>query len=58
MNFIFGYLFFGLGFYIGLALNNPKSFRNVHLASIIRGLVFAIILWPISLITYPLWSKK
>lgn len=47
------YLTFGLGFYIGLAVNNPDSFRNASVMSIVRGLVLALLLWPLALILLP-----
>ena len=45
------YLSFGLGMYIGMCLNNPKSFTDADTASLLRGLLLCWILWPLGLIT-------
>ena len=47
------YLTFGVGFYIGLALNNASSFRNATKIEITRGLVLAIFFWPVALALIP-----
>jgi hypothetical protein len=44
------YFTFGIGFYIGLALKNPKSFVNANSAAIIRGLLLGVVFWPIGVI--------
>jgi hypothetical protein len=44
------YLIFGIGFYIGLALKDTRSFLNANIESILRGLLLGIIFWPIGLI--------
>ena len=41
------YLTFGLGFYIGMALQNPTSFTNADTASLLRGLILGVLAWPI-----------
>ena len=44
------YFTFGLGLYIGLALNNPMSFLDANASGLIRGLILGILLWPICII--------
>lgn len=44
------YLFYGLGFYTGMAVKDPLSFATADLASIFRGLLLGLFFWPIGLI--------
>ena len=47
------YLSFGLGFYIGLAMNNPDSYRDATKKEIAIGVVVALLLWPIAVVGIP-----
>lgn len=44
------YFAFGVGFYLGLAVKDPKGFTDADAASLIRGLLLGIVFWPIGLI--------
>lgn len=44
------YFVFGLGLYIGLALNNPMSFLDANAAGLIRGFLLAVVFWPIGIV--------
>lgn len=50
------YLAFGLGFYIGLALKNPEGFIKADAASLVRGLIIGILIWPIGVIVETVWA--
>ena len=43
------YLIFGLGFYVGAAVKAHRLFANVGTVSILKGLFFGILLWPLAL---------
>lgn len=55
MDLIYSYLVFGLGFYVGLALNNLESFSRADTLSIIRGFLVGCIFWPIGIILKAYW---
>jgi len=44
------YFAVGIGFYLGLALKDPKGFINADSAAIIRGLLLGVVFWPIGMI--------
>lgn len=44
------YFVFGAGLYTGLTLNNPMSFVDASLASLLRGLLLGFIVWPVGII--------
>lgn len=44
------YLAIGLGFYTGVALCRPHTFRGAPVLAIIRGVLFGILLWPLSVV--------
>lgn len=50
------YLTFGLGFYLGLALKNPKGFVDAGAGDLIRGVLLGILFWPIGLIVQVIWA--
>jgi len=43
------YLVFGLGFYLGLAIQDPEGFVQADAAAILRGLLLGVVFWPIGL---------
>ena len=50
MIFLYCYLCIGIGFYLGLSLNNPMSFLDADAAGLIRGFILAVPFWPIGVI--------
>lgn len=58
------YLYIGLGFYLGLAASNPKSFGTSDLSGLIRGILMGFLFWPIgimfkiALFVYELKEKR
>jgi hypothetical protein len=43
------YFTFGAGFYVGLASHKPKAFIDADSASLIRGFLMGVVLWPVGL---------
>lgn len=50
------YLVFGFGFYLGLALKDPKGFINADVDSMTRGMFLGILFWPVGLIVQTHWA--
>lgn len=44
------YLTIGIIFYAYCCYKNPTSFKDASIASIARGLVFGILLWPAAMV--------
>ncbi len=44
------YFAVGIGFYLGLALKDPKGFVDADAASLTRGLLLGIAFWPIGML--------
>lgn len=50
------YFAFGVGFYVGLALKDPRGFVKADTASLLRGIVLGIVFWPIGLIVQTVFA--
>ena len=50
MSFLLGYLLLGIGFYIGMVLNNHKTFIGAPTSSVINGLLLGLVFWPIGMV--------
>lgn len=40
----------GIGFYIGIAMKDPKSFVKADMASLLRGLLLGLVAWPLGMV--------
>ncbi len=50
MNYLSYYLAIGVAFYFICCIKNIKSFKDADFISVLRGLVFGILLWPFATI--------
>ena len=50
------YLAIGLGFYVGLALKDPKGFIDANSAALIRGFLLGVIFWPIGVVVQTVFA--
>lgn len=50
------YIFFGLGFYTGMVLNNLTTFANARVGEVIRGFYLGIFFWPVG-VTIKIWLE-
>jgi hypothetical protein len=58
MTYLFAYILFGFGFYIGLALSRTDSFKNQSISSVLKGFILGFLFWPLAIVLWPLWRKQ
>lgn len=44
------YFIFGLGFYVGMSLKDPKVFIGTDLAGVLKGLLLGLVFWPLGIV--------
>lgn len=52
------YIIFGAWFYLYMAVTNIHTFKDADYKSILRGLLFGLLLWPLALYWIVLWLHR